>query len=101
MHCGLSAHTWSSGRRLSSAVVGSEFVPNSSPESSRFSIRPGKSLSMGERKVERRKMASHKRVTINEFDYEAVLLDIEGTTTPISFVKVNDHLYIYKLENEQ
>ena len=56
---------------------------------------------MGERKVERRKMASHKRVTINEFDYEAVLLDIEGTTTPISFVKVNDHLYIYKLENEQ
>ena len=27
-----------------------------------------------------------------DYDYEAVLLDIEGTTTPISFVKVTNLL---------
>ena len=29
-----------------------------------------------------------------DYDYEAVLLDIEGTTTPISFVKVTNLLII-------
>ena len=33
-------------------------------------------------------MASFKSKSGNEFDHEAVLVDIEGTTTPISFVKV-------------
>lgn len=37
-----------------------------------------------------KKMASQKRETTNELEYEAVLLDIEGTTTPISFVKVDN-----------
>ena len=31
-----------------------------------------------------------KRQRSDGFDYEAVLLDIEGTTTPISFVKVTN-----------
>ena len=33
-------------------------------------------------------MSSQQRFIRNEVDCDAVLLDIEGTTTPISFVKV-------------
>jgi len=44
-------------------------------------------------------MASHKRLTRNQLNYEAALLDIEGTTTPISFVK--DVLFPYAKNNVQ
>ncbi|KAL9953159.1 hypothetical protein ACROYT_G040529 [Oculina patagonica] len=40
-----------------------------------------------------------KRLIRDEFDYDAVLLDIEGTTTPISFVK--DVLFPYAKDNVQ
>ena len=43
-------------------------------------------------------MSSQQRFIRNEIDYDAVLLDIEGTTTPISFVKVRPRSKQVKIE---
>lgn len=40
--------------------------------------------------MENQKTGSKEGSLENKFDYDVVLLDIEGTTTPISFVKVLD-----------
>lgn len=40
--------------------------------------------------MENQKTGSKEGSVENKFDYDVVLLDIEGTTTPISFVKVLD-----------
>lgn len=53
---------------------------------------PGVSRSVGRLGLDKMAgvMAGQKRSITNEFAYDAVLLDIEGTTTPISFVKVRN-----------
>lgn len=40
--------------------------------------------------MENQKTGSKEGSVENKLDYDVVLLDIEGTTTPISFVKVLD-----------
>ena len=44
-------------------------------------------------------MASQKLAIRNQLNYDAVLLDIEGTTTPISFVKVRIMRYLHNHMN--
>ena len=50
--------------------------------------------------MENQKTGSKEGSVENKLDYDVVLLDIEGTTTPISFVKVLDttvgHFSIYQ-----